>query len=448
MSSNVKVRFAPSPTGYLHIGGARTALFNWLFARHNKGVFLLRIEDTDQQRSTEEATQAILDSMKWLGLDWDEGPYFQSQRLSIYKQHAEKLVAQGKAFYDTDEEGRKAIRFKMQDGVTEINDLIHGTITFDASLIEDFVILKADGFPTYNFACVVDDAEMGITHIIRGDDHISNTPKQIALYNAFGFKMPEFAHIPMILGEDGSRLSKRHGATSVTEYRDKGYLPHALVNFLALLGWSPGNDQEIISTQEMIEKFTLKRVNKTSAQFNNVKLDWMNGQYIKNTPVEHLTAEVKAFFEKSGVDLTKAPAGWLSNLVALYQERFKTFQDLLNQTTFFFTDTIEYDQAAVDKFLKKEGIGGLLKEVHSAISSIDNFDKTHLEDSLRALTTKVGIGFSKLAQPMRVAITGKSVSAGIFETMELLGKERTLNRLDYSSKHLCERSEAIKSTAV
>ncbi|MDO8142577.1 MAG: glutamate--tRNA ligase [Candidatus Brocadiales bacterium] len=444
MSSNVKVRFAPSPTGYLHIGGARTALFNWLFARHNKGIFLLRIEDTDQQRSTDEATQAILDSMKWLGLDWDEGPYFQSQRLSIYKQHAEKLVAQGKAFYDTDEEGRKAIRFKMQDGVTEINDLIHGTITFDASLIEDFVILKADGFPTYNFACVVDDAEMEITHIIRGDDHISNTPKQIALYNAFGFKMPEFAHIPMILGEDGSRLSKRHGATSVTEYRDKGYLPHALVNFLALLGWSPGNDQETISIQEMIEKFTLKRVNKTSAQFNNIKLDWMNGQYIKNTPVEHLTAEVKSFFEKSGVDLTKVSAGWLSSLVALYQERFKTFQDLFNQTTFFFTDTIEYDQAAVDKFLKKEGISGLLKDVHSAISLIDNFDKKHLEDSLRALTTRVGIGFSKLAQPMRVAITGKSVSAGIFETMELLGKERTLNRLDYSSKHLCEISEAVR----
>ena len=448
MSSNVKVRFAPSPTGYLHIGGARTALFNWLFARHNKGIFLLRIEDTDQQRSTEEATQAILDSMKWLGLDWDEGPHFQSRRLSIYKQYAEKLVAKGKAFYDTDEEGRKAIRFKMQDGATEINDLVHGTITFDASLIEDFVILKADGFPTYNFACVVDDAEMGITHIIRGDDHISNTPKQIALYNAFGFKMPEFAHIPMILGEDGSRLSKRHGATSVTEYRDKGYLPHALVNFLALLGWSPGNDQEIISIQEMIEKFTLKRVNKTSAQFNNTKLDWMNGQYIKNTPIEHLTTEVKVFFEKAGIDLTKISAEWLSNLVTLYHERFKTFQDLLNQTTFFFTDTIEYDQASVDKFLKKEGICELLKEVHSAISLIDNFDKKHLEDSLRALTTRVGVGFSKLAQPMRVAITGKSVSAGIFETMELLGKERTLNSLDYSTKHLCEKSETIKSTAL
>lgn len=444
MSSNIKVRFAPSPTGYLHIGGARTALFNWLFARHNKGVFLLRIEDTDQQRSTEAATQAILDSMKWLGLEWDEGPYFQSQRLSIYKQNAEKLVSNGKAFYDTDAEGRKAIRFRMQDGVTEINDLIHGTIAFDTSLIEDFVILKADGFPTYNFACVVDDAEMGITHIIRGDDHISNTPKQIALYQAFGFKLPEFAHIPMILGEDGSRLSKRHGATSVTEYRDKGYLPHALVNFLALLGWSPGNDQEIISITEMIEKFTLKRANKTSAQFNNTKLDWMNGQYIKNTPVELLTAEVKRFFEKSGNATVEIPGEWLTNLVKLYHERFKTFQDLLNQTRFFFTDMIEYDQAAADKFLRKEGIGALLKEVHSAISQVDTFDKKKLEDALRALTEALGVGFSKLAQPIRVAITGKSVSAGIFETMELLGKEKTLKRLDYAIKNLCETSVSAR----
>ncbi len=448
MISHVKVRFAPSPTGYLHIGGARTALFNWLFARHNKGVFLLRIEDTDQQRSTEEATQAILDSMKWLGLDWDEGPYFQSQRLPVYRQYAEKLVAEGKAFYDTDAEGRKAIRFKMLDGVTEINDLIHGTITFDTSLIEDFVILKADGFPTYNFACVVDDAEMGITHIIRGDDHISNTPKQIGLYKAFGFKMPEFAHIPMILGEDGSRLSKRHGATSVTEYRDKGYLPHALVNFLALLGWSPGNDQEIISIPEMIEKFTLKRANKTSAQFNNIKLDWMNGQYIKNTPVEQLIPQVQSFFEKSGVDMSKITPGWLSDFVKLYHERFKTFQDLLNQTRFFFTDTIEYDLAAVNKFLKKEGVGELLKEAYSVISRIDTFDKKTLEDSLRALTEKLGVGFSRLAQPMRVAITGKSVSAGVFETMELLGKEKNLKRLDCAIKNLCETSAVMRSTAL
>lgn len=447
MSSNVRVRFAPSPTGYLHIGGARTALFNWLFARHNNGIFLLRIEDTDQQRSTEEATQAILDSMKWLGLDWDEGPYYQSQRLSIYKQYAENLVAQGKAFYDTDAEGRKAIRFKMEDGVTEFNDLIHGNITFDTALIEDFVILKADGFPTYNFACVVDDADMEITHIIRGDDHISNTPKQISLYNAFGFKLPEFAHIPMILGEDGSRLSKRHGATSVTEYRDKGYLPHALVNFLALLGWSPGNDQEILSIQEMIEKFSLKRANKTSAQFNNTKLDWMNGQYIKNTSVEQLTLEVKGFFEKSGMDMEKIPAVWLANLVKLYHERFKTFQDLLNQTGFFFTDAVEYDQAAVDKFLKKEGIADLLKEAYLVLSLVDNFDKQSLEDCLRTLTAKIGIGFSKVAQPLRVAITGRSVSAGIFETMELLGKEKTLKKLDSTIVTLGKTFESVKVDA-
>lgn len=445
LSSDVKVRFAPSPTGYLHIGGARTALFNWLFARHHKGVFLLRIEDTDQQRSTDEATQAILDSMKWLGLDWDEGPYFQSERLPIYKEYAERLVAQGKAFYDTDAECRKAIRFKMLDGVTEFDDLIHGTITFDASLIEDFVILKADGFPTYNFACVVDDADMGITHIIRGDDHISNTPKQIALYQAFGLKLPEFGHIPMILGEDGSRLSKRHGATSVTEYRDRGYTPHALVNFLALLGWSPGNDQEIISLPEMIEKFTLKRANKTSAQFNNTKLDWMNGQYIKNTPVEELTAEVEKYFGKAGIDTKRLPGGWLMSLVRLYQERFKTFQDLLNQTGCFFSDTIEYDAAAVDKFLKKERIAVLLKEVYAALSSAVNFDKKNLEDSLRALTEKAGVGFSKIAQPLRVAITGKSVSAGIFETMELLGKEKTLKRLTYATDNLCEKTETVKS---
>ena len=437
--SNVRVRFAPSPTGYLHIGGARTALFNWLFARHNKGIFLLRIEDTDQQRSTPEATQAILDSMQWLGLNWDEGPYFQSDRLSIYKKYAENLVLENKAFYDTDAEGRKAIRFKMLDGVTEINDLIHGLISFDTALIEDFVILKADGFPTYNFACVVDDAEMGITHVIRGDDHISNTPKQIALYNAFGYKLPEFAHIPMILGEDGSRLSKRHGATSVTEYRDKGYLPQALVNFLALLGWSPGNDQEIITLAEMIEKFSLKRAVKTSAQFNNTKLDWMNGQYIKSIPVEQLSPYTRGFFEKSGVDMTKISAAWLTALVRLYHERFKTFQDLVNQTGFFFTGSIEYDTAAVEKFLKKEGITNLLKEVLAAISRLEAFDTKHLEDSLRALTTRLGVGFSKLAQPLRVSITGRSVSAGIFETMELLGKEVSLQRLDHTIKNLCNQ---------
>ncbi|MBM4054499.1 MAG: glutamate--tRNA ligase [Planctomycetes bacterium] len=436
LSSGVRVRFAPSPTGYLHIGGARTALFNWLFARHNNGIFLLRIEDTDQQRSTEEATHAILDSMKWLGLDWDEGPYFQSQRLPIYKRYAEQLVNQGNAFYDTDAEGRTAIRFKMQQNVIVIDDLVHGAITFDSAVIEDFVILKADGFPSYNFACVVDDADMKITHVIRGDDHISNTPKQIALYNALGFESPEYAHIPMILGEDGSRLSKRHGATSVTEYRDKGYLPQALVNFLALLGWSPGNDQEILSIREMIDKFSLKRVNKTSAQFDNTKLDWMCGQYVMNTPIEQLTAAGKLFFEKSDIDTKNISADWLFRLIELYHERFKNFQELVDQTRFFFAHTIEYDPAATDKFLKKEGIPEMLKEVYSAISSLNSFDRQGLEGCLRDLTAKLGIGFSKIAQPIRVAITGRSASAGIFETMEILGRETTLKRLENTIKNL------------
>ncbi|MCF6149558.1 MAG: glutamate--tRNA ligase [Candidatus Kuenenia sp.] len=443
LSSAVRVRFAPSPTGYLHIGGARTALFNWLFARHNNGVFLLRIEDTDQQRSTKEATQAILDSMKWLGLDWDEGPYFQSQRLPKYKQYAEHLVEGGTAYYDTDAEGRTAIRFKMKNNVIVINDLVHGAITFDAAAIEDFVLLKADGFPSYNFACVVDDADMKITHVIRGDDHISNTPKQIALYNALGFELPEYAHIPMILGEDGSRLSKRHGATSVTEYRDKGYLPQALVNFLALLGWSPGNDQEILSIGEMIEKFSLKRVNKTSAQFDNTKLDWMCGQYVKNTPIDQLTAVGKLFFEKSGIDITNISMEWLSTLIELYHERFKNFQELVDQTRFFFVNSIEYDPVATEKFLKKEGVSEILKVVYSAVSSLNSFDREGLEGCLRDLTAKLGIGFSKIAQPIRVAITGRSASAGIFETMELLGRETTLKRLENTIKNRCGITNAV-----
>ncbi|MBT3353647.1 MAG: glutamate--tRNA ligase, partial [Candidatus Scalindua sp.] len=302
MDSNVKVRFPPSPTGFLHIGGARTALYNWLFARHNNGKMVLRIEDTDRQRSTEEATQAILDSMTWLGLDWDEGPYHQSERLEVYNEHVEKLLKDGKAFYVDDPEKGRAVRFKITDELTGFDDMVHGNIKSDTSLLEDFVIQKADGFPAYNFACVVDDGVMGITHIIRGDDHLSNTPRQIALYKALGFDLPKFAHIPMILGEDGSRMSKRHGATSVTDYRAKGYLPDAIVNFIALLGWSPGHDQELLSRQEMIEKFTLKRVNKTSSQFDFTKLDWMNSKYIQNLPVGDLVSELQPYIKDANLD--------------------------------------------------------------------------------------------------------------------------------------------------
>ncbi len=432
MDSNIKVRFPPSPTGFLHIGGARTALYNWLFARHHGGKFILRIEDTDQLRSTEEATQMILDSLTWLGLDWDEGPYYQSKRLEIYQEYVEKLLKEEKAFYVDDPEKGRAVRFKIKEEDTDFDDLIHGKTSFDTSLIEDFIIQKADGFPSYNFACVVDDGEMGITHVIRGDDHISNTPRQIALYKALGFDLPRFAHIPMILGEDGSRLSKRHGAASVTEYREKGYLPESIINFIALLGWSPGNDQEFMARQEMVEKFSLKRVNKASSRFDNTKLDWMNSKYIKELPTDVLVTKLHSFIEKAGFDIGQISDDWLGKLVELYKERFKTLSDFVTQTYPFFPDEIEYDKKEVEKFLQKNNASSLLKDTVEGLKEVKGFSIKELEDCLRAITTKHGIGFGKLAQPIRVAVIGKSKSAGIFETLELLGKEKTLKRLEYA----------------
>ena len=432
MDSNVKVRFPPSPTGFLHIGGARTALYNWLFARHNNGKMVLRIEDTDRQRSTEEATQAILDSMTWLGLDWDEGPYHQSDRLEIYNEYVEKLLKDGKAFYVDDPEKGRAVRFKITDELTGFDDIIHGSIKSDTSLLEDFVIQKADGFPAYNFACVVDDGVMGITHIIRGDDHLSNTPRQIALYKALGFDLPKFAHIPMILGEDGSRMSKRHGATSVTDYRTKGYLPDAIVNFIALLGWSPGHDQELLTRQEMIEKFTLKRVNKTSSQFDFTKLDWMNSKYIQNLPVGDLVSELQPYIKDANLDNNVVSDEWLHKLVELYKERFRTLPEFVTLTTPFFSDEIEYEDAAVQKHLKK-GNPALIKDAYEKLKEVKDFSSIEeLESCLRLITTEHNIGFGKLAQPIRVALIGKSASAGIFETLELLGKDKTLKRLEHT----------------
>jgi glutamyl-tRNA synthetase len=392
----------------------------------------LRIEDTDRQRSTEEATQAILDSMTWLGLDWDEGPYHQSERLEVYNEHVEKLLKDGKAFYVDDPEKGRAVRFKITDELTGFDDMVHGNIKSDTSLLEDFVIQKADGFPAYNFACVVDDGVMGITHIIRGDDHLSNTPRQIALYKALGFDLPKFAHIPMILGEDGSRMSKRHGATSVTDYRAKGYLPDAIVNFIALLGWSPGHDQELLSRQEMIEKFTLKRVNKTSSQFDFTKLDWMNSKYIQNLPVGDLVSELQPYIKDANLDNNVVSDEWLHKLVELYKERFRTLPEFVTLTTPFFSDEIEYEDAAVKKHLKK-GNSSLIIDALKKLKEVKDFSSIEeLESCLRSITTEHNIGFGKLAQPIRVALIGKSASAGIFETLELLGKDKTLKRLEYT----------------
>lgn len=432
----VHVRFSPSPTGYLHIGGARTALYNWLFARHLGGVFSLRIEDTDRLRSSPEYVVDIQEGLKWLGIDWDQGPIFQSQRLELYNRFAERLLEEGKAYWSEEEGKGKAVRFRMPKESIEFNDLIRGPILFDASLIEDFVLRRADGFPTYNFACVIDDMEMEITHIIRGDDHIANTPKQIALYRTMGLEPPQFAHLPMILGEDGARLSKRHGATAVREYKELGYLPQALTNFIALLGWAPGDNREILSREEMITAFTLERVGKTSARFNKTKLDWMNSQYLRQLPAEALIQALLPHLKKAGVAVETLPEGWLARLVDLYKERFKTLEDFLVQTSFFFSEEVQYDPGAVENFLKGDQAAPL-QEVYTELSKLGDFQKESLEHCLRGLVERLHTSFSKLAQPLRVAITGKTVSAGIFETMELLGKDKTLRRLAHClSTHL------------
>jgi glutamyl-tRNA synthetase, bacterial family len=342
------VRFAPSPTGFLHIGGARTALFNWLFARSTKGKFILRIEDTDLNRSEERFIEEILGSMKWLGLDWDE-LHHQSERFAIYKEHAQKLLESGKAYQDG-----TAIIYKIPENLQiRFFDVIHGEIAIDAEQLKDQVLIKSDGSPSYNFCCVVDDALMGVTNIIRGDDHIANTPKQIILYEALGLKPPKFAHIPMILGEDKSRMSKRHGATAISEYRRQGYLPEALVNYLALLGWSPGNDREIFTLQTLVKDFSLKRVNKTAAVFDITKLNWINGQYIKNLDNEKLIDLLVPGLTEKGFIADTFDRQWLSGLIGLYKTRFSTLEQFAQMTGFFFNDAVHYDEEAVKSFSQR-----------------------------------------------------------------------------------------------
>lgn len=428
-SKNIRVRFAPSPTGHLHVGGARTAIFNWLFARHHGGTFILRIEDTDRIRSTHEATQGILDSMKWLGLDWDEGPYFQSERLDLYKQKTQELIEAGKAYYEEDPEKGRAIKFRVTETLADFHDEVHGPIKFDARLIKDFVIQKSDGFPTYNFACVVDDTDMGITHIIRGDDHISNTPRQILLYKAFGYEPPKFAHVPMILGEDGTRLSKRHGAVSVMEYERLGFLSDALFNFLALLGWSPGKDQEIVSREECIENFDVHRIRKTASRFNMEKLRWMNAEYIRKTPIPKLREMLAPFVAEAGIDFSKFSADYIEQVIRFYIERFNTLRDFADVTVYVFRNDFEYDEAAVKKFLSDPEVLSLLAEIADLLESVPSFTTDSLKDALQKFIDEKGIKFRKISQPLRVAVTGRTVSPELFGTMVLIGRERVIQRI-------------------
>lgn len=463
----VRTRFAPSPTGSLHIGGARTAIFNWLFARHYGGSFILRIEDTDRERSTEESIGEIVEGMTWLGLDWDEGPFRQSDRLELYKSLAERLIDSGNAYrcYVSAEEldaKRKeaqergevfryrrewasvnaapgkpyAVRLLTPDeGTIEVVDLLRGVVSFDAADIDDFVILKTDGFPTYNFAVVADDSDMKITHVIRGDDHLTNTPRQALIYKALSLDMPEMAHVSMILGPDGKRLSKRHGDTSVIAYRDQGYLPDALVNYLTRLGWSFG-DQEIFTREELVEKFTLDNVGKSAAVFNMEKLDWLNGWYIRNKPAGEIAALVLPILRQRGINAE--PDRKLEMIVKELGQRAKTLLDIADSIGYFYAGEIVYDEKAAAKFLTPE-TAEVLKDLSERLASLGEFTS----DGLHAVFDKImedrGIKMGAIAQPVRVALTGGTVSPGIFEVMEILGKEEVLKRLGRAVAYISEK---------
>ncbi len=460
--SEIRVRFAPSPTGHLHIGGVRTALFNWLFARHSGGTFVLRIEDTDRDRSTDEAIQTILDGMRWTGLDWDEGPIRQTDRLELYRDKAMDLFQRGLAYWcvctpEELEARRKeaqargesikydgccrnrglseptepaALRFLApQEGQTVVHDLIKGNITFDNSVLDDLIILRSNGYATYNFSVVVDDALMNISHVIRGDDHVNNTPRQVPLFHALGYAVPQFAHLPMILGADKARLSKRHGATSILAYQEMGYMPEALVNYLVRLGWSHG-DQEIFSLSEMVKYFDFKHVQSSAAVFNPEKLKWVNAQYIRNNESKQAAEALMPFLQKAGYDdaaIAKIPGG-VEALIPPLRERSETLLDLVDGAAPFLVETVTIDEAAAAKYLKA-AIVPALKEFADLVEAEQDFSKETLETVLQDLIERQGLKMGKIAQPLRVALTGRTVSPGIYEVMALLGKDRTLQRI-------------------
>jgi len=424
----IRVRFAPSPTGNLHIGGGRTALFNWLFAKAGGGKFILRIEDTDKARSKKEYLDEILYSLNWLGFNWDE-IYYQSQRFDIYREYADKLLKNQAAYIDKTKGGAEAVIFKVTPQKIKINDLIRGEIEFDAKDLKDQVLIKSDGTPTYNFACVVDDATMNITAVIRGDDHISNTPKQVLLYKALGFNVPEFAHLPLILGAEGGRLSKRTGATSISDYRKMGYLAQALVNYLLLLSWSPGETREVIGIEEAIKLFDIKDVNKTAATFNLDKLNWLNNQYLKKIDAQELTdIIIPLLLERKYIQENNFDRNYLVSLVKLFQARLCRINDFTEWADFFFIKDIVIDPQAKDKFLTKD-LSREFKLFVERLEALDNFDISSIEASFRQMVKELNIEAKALIHPIRVALTGKTIGPGLFEVIHYLGKERAKERL-------------------
>lgn len=471
IGSTVRVRFAPSPTGSPHIGNIRTALFTWLFARKHRGVFILRIEDTDRARYVEGSVQEIMDSLRWLGLDWDEGPYFQSERLPLYREVAEKLVKTGHAYrcyctperleelrrqqeaakqptgydrkcrYLSDEERAKieaegtpyVVRFAMPlEGETVFHDEIRGEIRFENALIDDFVMLKSDGYPTYHLASVTDDHYMGITHVIRGEEWISSTPRHVQMYLALGWEMPRFAHLPMILGTDRKKLSKRHGSVQFVEYIQQGYLPEAMFNFLALLGWSADEDRELYSREELIERFDLSGVQENPAIFDGQKLLWMNGVYIRRKPIEELTQLCLPYLQEAGLmpeNPTPEQIAYAQRVIALEAERMKLLSDVVALTEYFFRDTLEYEEKGVRKWFTQPYVPQMLEMLISRYSALEPFDLERIEAATRAVAEELGVSAAHVIHPTRVAVSGRTVGPGLFEMIEVMGKERVLQRL-------------------
>ncbi len=418
----IKVRFAPSPTGFLHIGGARTALFNWMYAKAQQGRFVLRIEDTDLERSKQEYLDEILNSLSWLGLCWDE-LYLQSERFDLYQQYAKKLLDEGKAYHEG-----PAVILKMPLKQIKIYDLIRGEIIFDTAHLKDQVLIKSDGSPTYSFACVVDDALMEITHVVRGEDHISNTPKQVMIYEALGFSLPKFAHMPLIMGDDGGRLSKRTGAVAVSDYRKMGFLPEGIVNYLMLLGWSPGNNQEIIDLDKAVNRFSVKKINKTAAIFSMEKLKWVNAQHIKQTSSSRLAELLIPFLKDKGYDQSQMDHSYLDPVVDLFKGRMATLKDFIDWADFVFLDHVEISEDQRQTFFSHDHKKAF-EMLSDRVEKIDDFTALNAEKVFRQLVDELQQTAASLVHPVRVALTGKTVGPGLFETMAILGKEKTVQRL-------------------
>ncbi len=475
--NEIRVRMAPSPSGFLHVGTARTAIYNWLFARHHKGKFILRIEDTDPSRSSPEMIQAIMDALKWLGLDWDEEPYYQSKRTKLYQEYALKLLQSEKGYYcfcspeeleakrkkavagkldpkydrtclklsDAEKKEKiekgvpKAIRLLVPDGETAFSDIVYGELKKENKELDDLIILRSDGTPTYNFACVVDDVDMKISHVIRGNDHIANTFKQVLIYDALGLTRPEFAHIPLILGKDKAKISKRHGAVSVMEYKEQGFLQEAFVNYLALLGWSPKDDREILSTDQMVELFTLEAVNPSNPVFDPEKLEWMNGEYIRASDDKALLDSIVPFLVKENLitkELAEKKKDWLLKFIPLFKERCKNLREFAEKGKYVFKFDYQYEPKAEKKHFSSSEAAKRLNAFVDRISKLADFKKETIEETLRKLTEEMQIKPAELIHRVRLATTGTTAGPPLFDLLEVLGKEEVLKRTRKASEYI------------